>query len=393
MAFKNRIRLPLYLTRPQFPEEKNVFIRADGSRKTQSIVISKVYEGLTDKLPEWVHERIKIALSHDTVQIEGDRYFGELVADGYDIEWENFLDYPYGNANFKANVNPYPMVNSNCQTCEQASQLSLVDDTLPDTLEESTTYEFNVFANDTINCRPFTAEITYTNSVFVESATLDEVTGMLTIVTKPLFFQRNSVVLVTYRVTCANGAYDDADVYANLTGSEEACLEPTNVHVVTKDDDSIVMGWDAPSPAPAEGYEWQLAESATPTIIVDSGTDAGTSATMPSDPLTVGLEPGTSYIFSVRSKCGTDDYSEWVNVTVTTDPLDDNQCGRYRITWFDEFNNQDFKDVQYIDCNSSVRTIRLQNFKPRFICALQESIGHPVSIIGADEVVWANQCQ
>ncbi len=392
MAFKNRIRLPIYLTRPQFPTEKTVFIKADGSRKTQSVVLSKVYEGVTDKFPEWVHERLKIALEHDHVIIEGERYFGELIADGYDVDWEIFMDYPYAPAGFKAIVNPYGMVNSNCQSCEEASQLMLVDDTLPDILDQSTTYELNVFENDSIICRPFTAEITYINPVFVESATIDETTGLVTIVTKALFFQRNEVVLATYRVTCNNGAYDEADIIASLQGDLAACLEPTSLSVVSKDSDSIVMSWVAPGTPPAEGYEWKITQAALPALIEDSGTTAGTSASMPSDPLLAALTPATTYTFSVRSKCGTDDYSQWVNYTVTTDTLADDSCGRYRITFFDEFRNKNYKDIQYVHCNGSVTTIRLYSYKSQFICAAQNALGHPVSIIGADQVQYANKC-
>jgi hypothetical protein len=389
MAFRNRIRLPFYLTRPQFPDEKDVSIMADGTRKTRSIVVSKVYEGVTDKFPEWVHERLKLALNHDYVLVEAERYFGQLVADGYDIDWETFLDYPYAPASFKAIVTPYNMVNSNCLSCEAATQLDLVDDSLPDVIAQSTTYEFNVFANDTINCRPFTAELMYVNSIFVDTATIDEVTGMLTIVTKPLFFQRNAVKLVTYRVTCENGAYDEADVYANLTGDEvAACLEPTGVHIVSKDSESIVMAWTAPDPAPDE-YEWQIVEADKPGIIVDSGTTADVTVNMPSG--TAALTHSTSYTFSVRAVCGGGN-SEWVNFSVSTDPLDENECGRYRVTFFDEFTNRNWKDITYVACNGSVATIRLHSYKPKMVCALQNAIGQPVSIIGADEIEYIFSC-
>ena len=58
MTFKNRIRLPFYLSRPQFPDEKNIFRLANGVAKVQSIVIRKVYEGETDYLTEDQHQRL-----------------------------------------------------------------------------------------------------------------------------------------------------------------------------------------------------------------------------------------------------------------------------------------------------------------------------------------------
>jgi hypothetical protein len=391
MAFQNRIRLPIYLTRPQFPDEKTVRVRADGSRKTQNIVISKEYEGVTEKFPEWVHERLKIALNHDTVIIEGERYFGELVVDGYEIEWTDFMDYPYGPATFKARVNPYGMVNSNCKSCEAAAQLDLTDDNLPDSLLPSTTYEINVFANDSIYCRPFTASITFTSFPYVDTATLDEATGMLTITTKPLFFQRNIVHLVTYRVTCEDGSYDEARVYAPLAGDPNPILEPTGLHIVSRDSDSAVIGWTALAVAPENGYDWKLAEQATPAVIVDEGNTASDNAATPSDPTQVFLHPSTPYMFSVRANY-TAGESDWVDFNFSTDPLDENECGRYRVTYFDEFTSQGHKDIQYIACNGSVATVRLQPYKPKAVCALQNQVGQPVSIIGADEITYFRPC-
>src|SRR5687767_11228562 len=99
MPFRNRIRLPFYLTRPQFPRESNVFRRADGSTKVQSVIIRKVFEGETDKLPKEIHERFIVALSHDDVTIEGKYLATGVSMDGdYEIDWLKFLDFPLANA-------------------------------------------------------------------------------------------------------------------------------------------------------------------------------------------------------------------------------------------------------------------------------------------------------
>src|SRR5688572_11990655 len=115
MAFKNRVRLPIKLHKPQFPEETEEYRKANGVTVVLSVVIRKVYEGQTDSLPEKLHERLKIALRHDSVIIEGDKYVGAITQEGsYDIEWIDFLSKPIAQAKFKANVTPFNASNSNC---------------------------------------------------------------------------------------------------------------------------------------------------------------------------------------------------------------------------------------------------------------------------------------
>ena len=95
--FKNRVRLPIYTRTAQFPTEANRFRLANGVKKTLSVVIRKTYELVTDYMNESMHQRLVIALNHDEVAIEGDKYIGNLTLDNaYEIEWPDFLDYPLG---------------------------------------------------------------------------------------------------------------------------------------------------------------------------------------------------------------------------------------------------------------------------------------------------------
>lgn len=387
MPFLNRVRLPLTISKPQFPDESNIFQLADGSRKVQSIVISKTYEGSTDYLPEWVHQRLKIAICHDILNIEGDRYVGGAVKEGeYEIEWSDFKDYPYAQAKFKIAVTPFNATNSNCQSCDELTQLELEDDYLEETLEQSSNYEINVFENDHIGCSPIVATIVNTHAVFVDSATISP-TGTVTINTKPLFFQRNTVKLLTYRVTCPNGSYDEADVYANMDGEEEACLEPTNLSASGIEYNEATVSWTAPSPVPGDGYEWKVAQSASPAVNVDSGTTASTSVTVED------LDPATSYIFSVRSKCDTDDYSEWVNRTFTTSALG-TICGKYSIGVIGTTGHPfERKDVTMIDCSGHMVTMVIVPFQNRIVCLTQNSPGNPVYLIGADNITYLGPCE
>ncbi len=115
----NKVRLPLYLTRPQFPEEFSAYYKSDGTRKTTKAVTRKEYEGFTDMFPEAWHEKLTLALSHDNVSIESKNYSGGISKNGsYEIEWPEFMDYLRAPAKFKVFASPYNQRNTNCAICE-----------------------------------------------------------------------------------------------------------------------------------------------------------------------------------------------------------------------------------------------------------------------------------
>jgi hypothetical protein len=386
MAFVNRIRLPFYLTRPQFPDERNIFRRADGTTKTLSAVVRKTYEGETDQLPEKIHERLKIALLHDTVIIEGDKYIGGVSMDGdYTIDWQRFLDFPMAKAEFRIQVTPFDFSNGNCQTCEQASQLSLVDDTFPDPLDEDTEYTINVFANDDICCSPITAEITVINADFLESAEIDAASGIVTVVTKTPLEIANGVNLLTYRVTCPNGGYDEADVFGDINGSIEACLAPVNLVISDIASDGATATWEAPDPAPSNGYFWQVFSPEPFSQVVASGTTNDLSV------IITGLEPGVEYSLFLQSDCG-DESSNFIEETFTTS-VSSTACGKYRVFYNDGTGERgNFTEIIWMNCNGVEQTFNLGNLASIIICALEDSPGDPVYISGATTVTYLEPC-
>src|SRR6187549_2999416 len=143
MPYRNRIRLPIMFCKPQFPMERNTFRLADGSSKVLSVVIRNTYEGKTDQLPEDWHRKLVIALAHDEVSIENERLLSNVTLNGdYGIDWQDFLQYPIAQANFQVQVTPFNATNSNCQTCEEMSQVVCVDDTTDEVWEEGSTNQF-----------------------------------------------------------------------------------------------------------------------------------------------------------------------------------------------------------------------------------------------------------
>lgn len=380
MAFTNRIRLPFKISKPQFPEDKTVYRFANGQRKTLSVVVNKTYAGETDYMPEKWHQRLTIALAHDNITIEGDKYLGGVSKDGdYEIAWPDFLDYPTGKAAFSVFVTPFDNTNSNCQTCEEATQLSLVDDAFPDTLEEDTTYTLNVYDNDNVCCYPAVFSITSYDTGYLASASIDQ-EGILTIKTKTSgYASANGIKLVTYRVTCPNGGFDEADVFADVEGDEPAgCLAPSNIVFSSTTQDTADLTF-TPSPSVPDHYLWRLYKASAPGILVQSGTCT------PTLHLT-GLDPSTGYLLFIRSQCGpgNDDASasnfiEGDFSTVTASDL----CGSYEVQ-YDNFETDPrpptYAVVIYLDCNGEYQHVNVPNHNSRTICAAQASPGVPTDI-------------
>lgn len=387
MPFKNRIRLPFYVTRAQFPSEQNVFRRADGSTKTLSAIVRKVYEGETNYLPEAIHERLKIALMHDDVTVEGQRYLGGVSVEGdYDIEWNEFLDYPIAKAKFKVQVTPFNYSNDNCQTCEEALQLILEDDTITgpyEALEESQQYEYNVFENDSICCSPVTSEIVSINSLYVASASIDATTGIVTLTMQDTMPSATLVNLLTYRVICPNGGYDDADVFANVEGSEMTCNIPTNI-VIAPSETEAEISWD--NILGATGYNWQLYLASDLFNPINSGSTAFNTTTL------TGLSSGTEYVFYVQTDCGDGNLSGFSNMPFETSGSPSQGCGQYQL-----YNNNPpatYATTTYIDCNGDSKNRQVQGSHSTIICALENEPGEPVSIFsnGPIDVTYLGPC-
>lgn len=397
MPFQNRIRLPFKITRPQFPSERNVFRKANGAFKTLSAIVRKTMEGETDWMGENLHARLKIAMEHDTVNIEGDKYLGGISPDGdYEIEWQEFLDYPLAKAKFKVNVTPFAASNHNCQSCAEATQLSLTDDVFRDaydeplTLEEGETYEMNVATNDDICCYPAVFSITSFNSDYLISAAITQL-GLLTVVLKPDLPNSNGVTLVTYRVTCPNGGYDEATVTANISGgAADACLAPENVIDTSLSTTGATFNWNPPDVLPADGYHWQLFEAATPGAPVQEADE------LTNEVVLTGLTPGTEYIFYVRSVCETGVLvSNYISYEFTT-LIDQNEaCGQYRLAFIDpEGIPTAYADVTYLDCNSEYQTVRVYHLQIKVICAQQSAPGDPDSIESSEyvQILYLDLC-
>lgn len=384
MAFTNRIRLPLQLHSAQFPTERTVFRKANGQSKTLSVTVRKNYELETDFMPEGWHQKLIIALSHDIVTLEGEKYLGEISQDGdYAIEWpEGVLHYPTAKAGVRVQVTPFDATNANCQTCQEATQLNLQDDTITGIygpLQEDTEYVWPLAENDSICCYPATFSITSFNTTYLAIASINETTGEITVQTKTGLTSGNHILLATYRVTCPNGGYDEADVYADIQGSIEGCLAPENLSVLSAEISSLSFDWDAPTPAPADGYYWELYAGDSPI-----GVPINTGYTPETDTEQIVVpDPDAEYYFQVRSVCG-EDVSNWVSITVNT-LAETGTCGEYTATYNSGVNAYAF--ITYEKCNGSgPLSLFIPYGSSRTFCMLQNSPGDPVSFSSSEIV-------
>lgn len=118
LSFINQIRLPLYLGNPQFITEESSYQKSDGTFIKLHSRIVQEYELFTDYMPiEW-HERLKIALEHDFVEIYNTNIIQSVIivsSAAYDIEWPKDIRVQEAMAKTKVKVSiAADYVNSNC---------------------------------------------------------------------------------------------------------------------------------------------------------------------------------------------------------------------------------------------------------------------------------------
>lgn len=359
MAFKNRIRLPFMLGKAQFPSERNVFRKADGSTMLLSAIIRNTYEGQTDDLPEDWHRKLTIALHHDEVTIEDRRLLTDVIIAGdYSIDWKDFLNHPTAQAKFTVQVTPFDATNNNCATCTDVTQLNLVDDTTDEVWEEGTTHDYpvSVLDNDYICCYPFVVDLISWNTDYFTDVQLAQ-DGTLTATLKAETPTINNLLLATYRVTCENGGYDEANVYVNIDGTSDECLPPSGLQVI--DDDTIAtLSWTAAANVPAGGYDWNLYLSSNLVTPVQSGNTATLSVDL------TGLTPGESYVFTVSSNCGGGN-STTIQIQWAQNIIEPGSCARFLI----HLNAPGATvNISYMDCELEIKSEGVNSIAPITRC-------------------------
>lgn len=86
---------------------------------------------------------------------------------------------------------------------------------------------------------------------------------------------------------------------------------PTGLNATAITSNSATIGWTAPSPAPASGYEYYYATTNTAPVAGTSPSGTTAAGIMTAN-LTL-LNPSTTYYWWVRSNCSASDKSTWVS--------------------------------------------------------------------------------
>ncbi len=359
--------------KPQYPMERNTFRLSNGATKVLSMVIRNTFEGKTDQLPEAWHRKLVIAMAHDDVTIENERLMSDVVLDGdYDIDWQDFLNYPIAQADFKVQVTPFDATNSNCQTCDEMTQLSLVDDTTTDVWAEGTTNEFPdiLTANDSICCSPYVITLEWWNTLYFSSVTLSE-SGVLTATVIDPAPILDDVRVAAYRVTCPDGSYDTADVYANITGSDVSFCPPPSIggmiYIPTGSATTAQISLDSlpPLPLPSGGASWELFLTSDLATVIQSGVFPGGWG----DVTITGLTAGVSYTISAISDCGGGDVSLPTTLEFQITAFASELCGQFIVTYLPSVDDPP-QSISYMDCAGVIQNEEFTVASEEQICML-----------------------
>ena len=113
----NAIRLPMYASNPAFDIEQQTYVRSNGIRTKVFARLAKKYKFVTDFLPEEIHQKLVVALNHDTVLI--------ATSTNYQLEctFENEYNQDFPSimqgmnvwpADFQVYETPFNEINNNC---------------------------------------------------------------------------------------------------------------------------------------------------------------------------------------------------------------------------------------------------------------------------------------
>lgn len=115
----NIVRLPMYLSRPQYPGEETGYQTSEGKWLKLAERVNKEWQLETAWLPDALHQNIRMALSADFIQLwnqnENLALEGVYRSEDYNIEWDENVDYPLAKATTTIKKRVLSAsVNSNC---------------------------------------------------------------------------------------------------------------------------------------------------------------------------------------------------------------------------------------------------------------------------------------
>ncbi len=128
---------------------------------------------------------------------------------------------------------------------------------------------------------------------------------------------------LAFPISCQSGAgFGQAEDYF-IAVTPATCLQPTALSVTAITGTTATFSWTAPTPVPANGYDYHISTSniAPSTFVPYTGSTAAGVTFINF----TGLSTGFTYYLWVRSSCGAGDYSPWVATSFAT-PLTNDNC-------------------------------------------------------------------
>jgi|694.fasta_scaffold117403_3 hypothetical protein len=116
----NIIRLPMWLSKPQYPKTGEYYERSNGTKQTLFARIERQYSVISDDMPEWWMKNLNIALSHDEVYVlPEDTAMNEIkvvATNDFEIQWPEMGTNAanWGRPVFELLETPFVEINNNC---------------------------------------------------------------------------------------------------------------------------------------------------------------------------------------------------------------------------------------------------------------------------------------
>ncbi|HNW99192.1 MAG TPA: choice-of-anchor J domain-containing protein [Bacteroidales bacterium] len=101
-----------------------------------------------------------------------------------------------------------------------------------------------------------------------------------------------------------------------------SCSKPTALTISAVSQTSATISWTAPTPAPANGYQYEIRAYGEAGSGINGLTVLGTTAAGDVDDNFIGLSASSNYNAYVRAICGSEDTSAWTNANNFSTPCD-----------------------------------------------------------------------
>lgn len=120
----NIIRLPMWLSKPQYPKTGEYYERSDGTKQTLFARFNRQYEVICDDMPEWWMKNLLVAISHDEVfvipensNVLGTGILNVVSNDDWEISWPEMKisSANWGRPKFTLLETPFVQINNNCE--------------------------------------------------------------------------------------------------------------------------------------------------------------------------------------------------------------------------------------------------------------------------------------